>query len=142
MTKPRLILEEFLPFQLSVLSNKVSRELARIYETKYGVSLYEWRVMAILGEQPDLSAKRVAEQGVMDKVIVSRAVSKLSKKSMIIISPSKTDRRSTLLKLSDIGMETYLKIQEELLIAEKKILEDIKKDYPSYVTGVVSGLKS
>jgi hypothetical protein len=49
---PQLELETFLPYRLSVLSNTVSGKIARSYEKQFGLSIPEWRVMAVLGRFP------------------------------------------------------------------------------------------
>ena len=75
--KPPLQLVSFLPYRLSTLSNRISRAIADLYEERFQLTLPEWRVMAVLGEEPDLSANEVAERTAMDKVAVSRAVNRL-----------------------------------------------------------------
>ncbi|MCA1778441.1 MAG: MarR family transcriptional regulator, partial [Xanthomonadaceae bacterium] len=42
-----LELENFLPYRLSVLSNRVSQGIAATYEQRFGLSVTEWRVIAI-----------------------------------------------------------------------------------------------
>ena len=49
-----LDLEHFLPYRLSVLSNRVSQAIARTYEQRFGLSVTEWRVIAIIGRYPGL----------------------------------------------------------------------------------------
>ena len=49
-------LEHFLPYRLSLLSNTVSEGIALAYRTAYGLSVTEWRVIAILGRYPGLTA--------------------------------------------------------------------------------------
>ena len=39
-------LELFLPYRLSVLANRLSREFARRYQDEFGLSIPEWRVIA------------------------------------------------------------------------------------------------
>ena len=75
--KNELILENFLPYRLSILSNTVSSTIATAYNKRFGLSIPEWRVIAVLGRFPGLSAVEVAERTLMDKVAVSRAVTKL-----------------------------------------------------------------
>ena len=70
----RLDLDHFVPYRLSVLSNRVSDAIARHYSERFGLSIPEWRVMAVLGQTPGLSARDVAARTAMDKVQVSRAV--------------------------------------------------------------------
>ena len=45
-------LETFLPYRLSLLSNTVSEGIATRYRTDHGLSMTEWRVLAILGRYP------------------------------------------------------------------------------------------
>src|SRR5215471_10118468 len=73
----RLILERFLPYRLSILSNRVSRAIALRYADAFGLTIPEWRIIAVLGRRPGLTATQVAEATEMDKVAVSRAVAKL-----------------------------------------------------------------
>ncbi len=43
-----LDLEQFLPYRLSVLSNRVSGNIAKLYGDRYGLAIPEWRVITIL----------------------------------------------------------------------------------------------
>ncbi len=72
-----LDLEHFLPYRLSVLANRVSRGFGRLYEQRFDLKLPEWRVMAVLGRQPGITARDVAELTAMDKVAISRAVARM-----------------------------------------------------------------
>ena len=60
--KSELILENFLPYRLSILSNTVSSMIATTYNKRFGLSIPEWRVIAVLGRFPGLSAVEVAER--------------------------------------------------------------------------------
>ena len=44
----QLVLEQFLPYRLSILSNTVSNTIARDYRDLFGLNIPEWRVMAVL----------------------------------------------------------------------------------------------
>ena len=83
MAKGSLTLERFLPYRLSVVTNRVSGALSRHYATRFGISIPEWRVIANLGRYPGLSANQVAERSAMDKVTVSRAVAGLERKGLL-----------------------------------------------------------
>jgi hypothetical protein len=37
-----------MPYRISVLSNRISGNIARLYGDRYGLAITEWRVMAIL----------------------------------------------------------------------------------------------
>ncbi len=102
-----LVLEEFLPYRLATLSNRVSRAIARLYAERFDLTIPEWRVMAVLGERPDMSAREVAERTAMDKVAVSRAVARLLKKGRLTRHLAPEDRRRSVLALSDEGRMIY-----------------------------------
>lgn len=133
--KEELILEEFLPYRLSITSHTVSTNIARIYEKRFGVSIPEWRVIAILGRYPGLSAVEVADRTLMDKVAVSRAVTKLIKNGRIDREFADADRRRSILNLSAEGRAVHNEIAPLALQFEAELLQDIDdEDYEKFTT--------
>ncbi|MGB5331058.1 MAG: MarR family transcriptional regulator [Woeseiaceae bacterium] len=123
-----LILENFLPYRLSILSNTVSTRISQAYETQFGLSIPEWRVIAILGRFPGLSAVEVAERTLMDKVAVSRAVTKLVKSGRIDRKFADADRRRSILNLSEEGRRVHNEIAPLALQFERDLLEGLSED--------------
>lgn len=117
-----LRLESFLPYRLAVLSTTVSATVARAYDKRFGVSIPEWRVIAVLGRFPGLSAVEVAERTMMDKVAVSRAVTKLIKNGHIDREFADTDKRRSILNLSEDGKRLHDEIAELALQFERDLL--------------------
>ncbi len=130
MSKPLekpLNLGEFLPYRLSIVTNKVSRNLANMYSNKFNVSIAEWRVMAVLGQYNEMSADEVCAKTEMDKVSVSRAVTKLLNKEYIVRKFSTEDRRRSILRLSRTGHTIYTKIVPMAKEYEKELLKGLSK---------------
>jgi len=117
-----LRLEDFLPYRLAVLSSTVSTTVARAYDKRFGVSIPEWRVIAVLGRFPGLSAVEVAERTLMDKVAVSRAVTKLIKNGRIDREFDDTDKRRSILNLSEDGKKLHDEIAALALQFERDLL--------------------
>ena len=117
-----------MPYRLSVLSNTVSTTVARAYDKRFKVSIPEWRVIAILGRFPGLSAVEVAERTMLDKVAVSRAVTKLIKKGRIDREFADADRRRSILHLSEDGKKLHDEIAELALNFERDLLEGLSPD--------------
>jgi len=122
--RARLDLDHFMPYRLSVLSNRVSSAIANEYSERFGLTIPEWRVMAVLGGTPALSAREVAERTAMDKVQVSRAVARLLRAKRIQRATDNRDGRVTRLSLSSRGRAIYdeivplaLHLEEEFLAA-------------------------
>ena len=126
--KDELILEDFLPYRLSITSHTVSTNIARIYEKRFGVSIPEWRVIAVLGRYPGLSAVEVADRTLMDKVAVSRAVTKLIKTGRIDREFADADRRRSILNLSEEGKKVHNEIAPLALEFEQQLVQNISED--------------
>lgn len=105
-----LILDRFLPYRLSVLSNTISTAIANRYTERFDLRIPEWRVLAVLGMQPGLSAAEVAAKTAMDAVAVSRAVTRLLKQGRLERSYTSQDRRRSELRLSEQGQRVYEEI--------------------------------
>ena len=117
-----LRLAEFLPYRLSVLANTISNTLARNYADQFGVSIPQWRIMAVLGDDPGRSANELVERTRMDKVSVSRAVSRLTDAGRVLRRTDPADRRRSLLRLSASGRSIYEKIVPLARRYEKELL--------------------
>jgi DNA-binding MarR family transcriptional regulator len=117
-----LVLENFLPYRLSVLSNRLSTAIAESYSARFGLSIPEWRVMAVLALAPGLSAAEVAERTAMDKVAVSRAVSRLLKAQRIRRETAPGDRRRSILELTAMGRHIYARVAPALRAFELELL--------------------
>ncbi|MDF3075296.1 MAG: MarR family transcriptional regulator [Alphaproteobacteria bacterium] len=63
-----LVLEQFLPYRLSIVAQTVSGALSKLYASRFDLSVPQWRVMAVLGRYEPISANEVCDRVVMDKV--------------------------------------------------------------------------
>ena len=135
-----LILQNFLPYRLSVLSNRISQAIADRYEEKFSLSLPEWRVIAILGEEPDLSAAEVSQRTAMDKVAVSRAVKNLLATGRLERHFSNDDRRRSVLSLSAKGREVYQKVLPLALSYEATLLSGLSAKEREFLDNILNKL--
>jgi len=120
----RLRLETFLPYRLSITSNRVSDLVAEAYDRLFGLSIPQWRVIAVLGEQAPLTQLAIVRQTVMDKMTVSRAVRPLVGRGLIDRAPHAGDKRSSLLVLSDAGRMLYESVAPAALAMETALLAE------------------
>ena len=73
------ILDDFLPYQLAVLANRISDAFSERYRSKFGITVAEWRVVAHLSQAEKVSIREVYRQVEMDKSKASRAAARLEK---------------------------------------------------------------
>ena len=100
-------LEDFLPYQLSVAANRISRLFARRYSEAFGLSIPEWRVIAVVGRFGTLSPSAVGDATTMDKVKVSRAAASLVARGLVKQAQDPRDGRGRLLSLTRKGVAVH-----------------------------------
>ncbi len=100
-------LEDYMPYRLAVAASSVSRLLARRLSEAYGISIAEWRVLAMVGRFGVMSPSVVGERTAMDKVKVSRAAASLVARGMIKQSQDPADGRGRLLRLTRKGVSVH-----------------------------------
>lgn len=128
MPKKSLQLDAFLPFRLSVASNAVSRLIARSYETRYGLKVAEWRLIAVLAETEGLTQQAICARTVMDKVTVSRAVQGLMERRLAQRAPNPKDARSQIVSLTAEGLALHAEVAPIALATERKLIEGLSAD--------------
>lgn len=117
-----LELETFLPYRLYHLADLVSREFARIYKDRLGLTRPEWRTLAGLGQYGTMTAKALGEQSSMHKTKVSRAVAELERRRWLTRMPDEKDRRIEHLALTKAGLAAYREMVPLAKAFERELL--------------------
>jgi DNA-binding MarR family transcriptional regulator len=133
-------LDRFLPYRLSVLSNLVSGAIADAYQRRFGLSIPEWRVLAVLARYPGLSAAEVAERTRMDAVAVSRAVARLLAAGRLRRATSRDDRRRSVLTVSAAGLAVYREVAPIALGYERELLAALGPEARTSLDGLIEAL--
>lgn len=89
------------------LSEAVSREFAKVYHDRHGLTRPEWRVFATLGQYGTMTATAIGAHSSMHKTKVSRAVAALEKRKWLARTPDADDRRVEQLALTRTGQAAY-----------------------------------
>jgi DNA-binding MarR family transcriptional regulator len=144
-THALLDLEHFLPYRLSVLSNRISQTIAETYAARFGIAIAEWRVIAVLGRHSGLSANGVAERTAMDKVAVSRTLARLLERGVVQRDTHGDDRRRSVLELSEAGYGIFDEVVPLALARERALLahfsDDDKQQLDALLTKLSQGLE-
>ncbi len=123
-----LKLSRFLPYRLTKLAGIISRSLAERYSRQFDLSIQEWRVIAIIGEQPGLTAREVGNLASLDKVNISRAIEKLEKSGRIERQVIPQDRRAYALHLTEQGQTVLSQIVPLAQNYEDLLLDDFSPE--------------
>lgn len=98
-------LDDFLPYQIAVLSSRISAGFSKHYREAYGITVSEWRVVAHLSQANSVSVREIHKRVDMDKPKVSRAASRLEAAGFITKTVNPHDRRLVELGLTEKGRD-------------------------------------
>lgn len=139
-----LALDQFVPYRVSVLSNIISRSVAQLYASRFELTIPEWRVMVVLGQEEStgeiMCANSVAARTAMDKVQVSRAVSRMLQAELIDRTIDRDDRRRSVLRLTDKGRDVYAALIPAALKYEAELLKSLSSEQLETLNGLISTL--
>lgn len=137
---PLVELERFLPYRLNVLASLTSNALAQVYAERFGLSIPAWRVIVTLGQYDYRTARDIAAHGVMHKSTISRAVSSLEQRGLIVRRPNEDDRREELLALTDEGREIYEALAPQALAFEERFVSVLTSEEQEMLVALIDRL--
>jgi len=101
-------IKDLISYQLHTVANLLSRGAELRYRREFGVSLWEWRTLALLGASDDpQSLGHLARAAGIDKGQMSRVVSGLAKRKLVMRDANDADGRGVHLRLSKTGRKLY-----------------------------------
>jgi DNA-binding MarR family transcriptional regulator len=102
------VIRELLSYRLHTVANLLSRGAELRYRRQFGVSLWEWRSIALLGAaaKPQ-SLNELARAAGVDKSQMSRVVSGLAERGVVLREADAVDGRGVRLALSKAGRKLY-----------------------------------
>ena len=102
------MIRDLLSYRLHVVANLLSRGAELRYRREFGVSLWEWRTVALLGAAAGpLSLSELARSAGIHKSQMSRVVSGLAKRRIVLREDHPDDGRGVRLALSRTGRKLY-----------------------------------
>ena len=116
----RLLLDDFLPYRLSIASNRVSDAIASTYRSLFGLRIPEWRLVTVIAESDGITQQALCVATRMDKVTVSRGAIALVDRGLVERSANAGDQRSHLLRTAS-GRALYEEVAPKALLIEQEL---------------------
>jgi len=102
------VIRDLLSYRLHVVANLISRSAELRYRREFGVSLWEWRTIALLGGVAEpLSLNELARAASIHKSQMSRVVSGLARRRLVLRTADSRDGRGVRLALGKAGRRVY-----------------------------------
>jgi len=133
-------LQDFLPYRLAILAEDVSQCMAQVYRERFGLTRDEWRVLSALGDGARARTAQVIALCALDKMPVSRAVTRLERDGLLRRTVDPQDARGFLLQLSPAGRALYQKIVPMVQAREAFLLEALTPEERQGLDGALSRL--
>jgi DNA-binding MarR family transcriptional regulator len=101
-------IRDLLSYRVHMVANLLSRGAELRYRREFDVSLWEWRTIALLGAAEEaLSLGHLAHAAGIDKSQMSRVVSGLARRRIVLREAHPGDGRGVRLTLSKAGRRVY-----------------------------------
>jgi DNA-binding MarR family transcriptional regulator len=101
-------IRDLLSYRLHVVANLLSRGAELRYRREFGVSLWEWRTIALLGAVTEpLAFNHLAQAAGVHKSQMSRVVSGLVRRKLVAKEADPGDARGVRLGLTKAGRKVY-----------------------------------
>ena len=133
-----LDINRYLPFLLNAVSSAWQRKTSAIYRKEFGLGIVEWRVIAMLNIEPEITANRICEVVRLDKGATSRSLKQLESLGYAASEASSSDPRKRRWRLTDKGLKAHDDIMAIALSCEAEMVEGLGDDE---LTMLVAGLK-
>jgi DNA-binding MarR family transcriptional regulator len=100
-------LDDFVTFRLAGLAQLVARHGRREYADRFGLSIAQWRILALVAREGETTLNDLADRVRYDKSQISRAISALVERGAVNRTVSPTDLRSNVVSLTAAGRALY-----------------------------------
>ncbi|RED45764.1 MarR family winged helix-turn-helix transcriptional regulator [Aestuariispira insulae] len=139
---PEFDLHAFFPYQVRVFYRTVSQSVTEVYARRHGLSVQEWRVMAVMGNDQPMAAGDLVEKSSMDKVQISRALKRLEETGLLHRREDPADRRRVILTLTDQGNAIFRELVPLVLKLEQDLLAGLDAKERASLLGLMEKVKA
>lgn len=124
----RFPLERRVSFRLQRIGTLLTTQVVSLLKQSGGLTLNQWRILSFLNERKSGSAYELAKMGHIDKATMSRAAAELEKKGLISSQVSASDRRLSVLKLTEEGGQMIERIEPLMAQRQAELIGAISED--------------
>lgn len=122
-----LDLDRYVPALVTFIANKLSRSATVLYQKRFAVNVTEWRILALLAIEPEISAARICHVIGFDKGPVSRTLTAMKERGLLAIKIDREDGRTYSISLTAKGMATHDAAIAVALERERRLLACLDK---------------
>lgn len=123
-----LPLHQFLTYRLSRVQAKLNAQATRMLRETSGITLTQWRVIALVGAAGQTRLSDLAKEAALDKGLLSRNLKTLIEAGVVTARMDDKDHRSQILNLSPKGQEIFEHTLPVTRARQKKLREALTEN--------------
>ena len=108
-TEVDLPLRRFVTYRMSRVQAKLNAQASRILREASGITLIQWRVIALVGAAGQTQSSKLSKDAALDKGLLSRNVKTLIEQGVLASRTDAEDHRVHILSLTDKGQAIFEK---------------------------------
>jgi DNA-binding MarR family transcriptional regulator len=117
--------QNYLPIFFTSIANTWSRGASKVFLHRFGVGFLDWVVMSMMAIEPRITALRIRQNTSTDKAAVSRCLSQLESKGLIVGHAQGRDPRRRMLELTPTGYQLHDAMMAIAVKREGQLLEGL-----------------
>lgn len=125
---PSFDLENYVPYQFSVIAGQLSSNLAALYNERFGITVAEWRILVNLAYSDSRTVRDIQQRVHLDKAKVSRAVAELESRGLLTKEIDGTDRRLLHLELTEAGRAMVRELVPMAKDFQRQVAQKLTRD--------------
>jgi DNA-binding MarR family transcriptional regulator len=133
-------LESLVSFRLRLLTNLYTKASASAYERGFGLTLNEWRIVALLSAGGKLSISRLADQAQFDRGLTTRVIATLIKHKFVKKERDTQDGRGEIASLTVQGQELVSEVTPLAAQRNEELLSCLTKTERAIFDGILNKL--
>jgi len=133
-------LEGLVSFRLRLLANLYTKASASAYERGFGLTLNEWRIIALLSSGGKLSISRLADQAQFDRGLTTRVIATLIQHQFVKKERDSQDGRGEIASLTVQGQELVSEVTPLAAQRNEELLSCLTKNERVIFDGILNKL--
>lgn len=134
--------QQFLTYRLAYVQTRLNRQALRILSRNFGLTLSEWRVLALIAAGGETSSRSLTEISTMDKGLVSRTIKGLVKSGLLQGRSNAADHRQYLWSPTQKGRTLYKAVLPVMRKRQKYLRASLHETQLHHLLSALSALES
>ena len=132
----------FVPYKVSILATHFRQAIAELYKPALGITEGEWKVLVTIAHHGPLASSNIGTHMTLDRMAVSRALSRLIDLGLVRRRPHASDQRISMVWLTASGERSFDTLAREAAALERKALRHFSSTEKTQLLRLIGKLEA